>query len=156
MKNILFWQDIQGMMHIRIFFKKEQTGFLGYDDIVNNDKTNKFINIVFEIVLILSFAMNICCYEDKMVYMPAEKLFYFEKRTKYYKDKEEVYLVDGLYNDYGDWIDRSFYVICFKDGTKFNTDAFISEEETREKLLPVIEKYYDELLHVKTEDKIEN
>lgn len=147
----------------RIFFKKDQIGFLGYDDIVNNDKTNKFINMVFEIVLILSFAMNIwfscmniCCYEDKMVYMPAEKLFSFEKRTKYYEDIEEVYFVDGLYNDYGDWIDRSFYVICFKDGTRLNTDDFVSEEEAREKLLPVIEEYYDEVLHVKTEDEIRN
>lgn len=145
----------------RIFFKKDQTGFLGYDDIVNGEKSNKFMNMVFEIVLILCFAlnlwfscMNIRCYEDKMIYTPAETFLSFETETRYYKDITGVYQVEGLYNDYGDWIDRSFYVICFNDGTRFNTDYYIDEEEAREDLLPVIEEYYDELLLVKTEDEI--
>ena len=141
--------------------RKKQKEFLAYDEIANSKGTNKFLNIVFELVLIacLLFTvwfgnMNLACYEDRFVYNDGEKFLSFETETKYYKDITAVYHVDGLYNDFGDWIDRGFYIIVFNDGSTFNTDHCLYEDEARDGFLPVISDYYDEVIYVTTEDEI--
>lgn len=146
---------------IRLLSRKKQKEFLAYDEIANSKGTNKFLNIVFELVLIacLLFTvwfgnMNLACYEDRFVYNDGEKFLSFETETKYYKDITAVYHVDGLYNDYGDWIDRGFYIIVFNDGSTFNTDLCLYEDEARDGFLPVISDYYDEVIYVTTEDEI--
>lgn len=146
---------------IKLLSGKKKRELLAYDEIANGRGTNRFLNLVFEVILIASLVLSVwfgnmylACYEDRMVYNDGEKFMSFETETWYYEDITAVYHVDGAYNVYGDWIDRDFYVICFKDGSVYNTDGSLYEREVRDGLLPVIADYYDEVIWVTTEDEI--
>lgn len=146
---------------IRLLSGKKKRELLAYDEVVNGRGTNRFLNLVFELILIASLVISVwfgnmylACYEDRMIYNGGEEFMSFETETMYYDDITAVYHVDGAYNVYGDWIDRNFYVICFSDGTCFNTDGNLYENEVRDGLLPVISDYYDEVIYVTTEDEI--
>lgn len=142
---------------IMLLSGKKKRELLAFDEAVNERGGHFVLAIILAASLLLSAwfgSMYLACYEDRFEYNDSEKFLSFETKAKYYKDITAVYHVDGQYNDYGDWIDRAFYVICFKDGTTFNTDGTIDEDEAREGFLPVIADYYNEVIYVTTEDEI--
>ena len=82
----------------------------------------------------------------------SESDFKFEFERYNYNDVEEIYKVDGVYNEYTDEImDVEAYVIRFKNGD-VNTYDYLELQQVEDTLLPQICKYYQgEIRHVKSD-----
>lgn len=59
----------------------------------------------------------------------------------------------GVYNDYGHFIARPSYVLEFEDGTVWNSDGFISVKEVEEYVLPLLDFYYKDIIHIEARNK---
>lgn len=123
-----------------------------YDEIMNSKNVSKFANIVFGIAiifaLVITVVLSVCStgfYEDRLVFNDGEEMISFEMDTCYYKDLDKVIYSEGVYNDFGDFIDRPSYLLTFEDGTVWDSDGFTSVEVVEEEILPILEGYYDEI-----------
>ena len=84
-----------------------------------------------------------------MIYDKGDSLFYAEMKTTQFENITAVYYSEGVYNDYGDYIARPSYLIQFEDGTVWDSDGFTTVRKTEEKILPLLEPYYDEVIKIK-------
>lgn len=143
-----------------LFMKHKKKEILEFDEILNTEKSNGTVEIMFYVfsiftivMLIAILQMSIRFYDDHMMYDSGYELF--AKDVRYdYADIEEIYLVDGLYNDYGDWIDRSHYMLKLKDETIVDLDMVAPNDVMKQKILPLFEEYASEIQHVKSEEEV--
>ena len=125
---------------------------LEYEALTNMGLADKLANIVFAVsifgmlfLLVLMLKEFTAFYEERMEFVTAE--------VCYYKDLEAVIYSEGVYNDYGDYIDRPSYLLCFADGTVWDSDGYTSVEEVEEQILKVLQPYYTEIETVKSRNE---
>lgn len=92
--------------------------------------------------------MPTCFYEDYMTYKVEEDLIRLKAIVCLYEELEEVYYTQGVYNEYGDYINRPSYVLAFKDGSFWDSDTGISVKDVETHILPLLEDYYDEIVTI--------
>lgn len=145
----------------KLFNKNDVSKAIEYDKILNSTVSKKISYIFFEIILIVVIVFfvymingNLKVYDEYMLYKSDD--FLSEEYEEYRFDElEDVYHIDGRYNDYGDWIERDSYVLLFTDGTMFDTDCILaSKNDIEENFIPIIKVYVDEIKNVKSEKNI--
>lgn len=77
-------------------------------------------------------------YDDRCVYA-ADDLWAFESFP--WDDVEAVYHISARYNEYGDRIERSSYVLLLKDGRQLDLDGTCTEAETRQLVFPLLPEH---------------
>ena len=128
----------------RLLRRTQAQEVLAFDEIINGRGINRFAGILFGVTLALSLFGSlllpfgtVCFYPDRLAYWEAELPL---NRQEYrYEEILGVYRMEGRYNDYGDWIDRSSYGVKFRDGTLLDFDWFmVDEEEVEARVLPLL------------------
>lgn len=125
---------------------------LEFDDIIND---TPFIRRLSAVVFALFVGASVFCgvmsscntmrlYETCGEYTP--DMFVFEEFQ--YSEITAIYYVEVQHNSYGDEIDRPYYVLTLKDGTFIDLDGYASARETEEKVLPLLEPYGLEIIHL--------
>lgn len=102
--------------------------------------------------LVLPFASTVF-YPQYMAYRDGDTLLPLEKNSFNYKDIKTVYYSEGIYNDFGEFIDRPSYLLEFEDGTVWDSDCLCSIEEVERFVLPIIENYYKEIEIIEDRNK---
>ena len=92
--------------------------------------------------------------EDSVTWGTEESIISVRITEEKYSGIENIYFCRGLYNDFGDYIARSHYIITFRDGEMLNLDAYTSTKKTEKYVLPVIEKYCGGIVEVEDSGKI--
>lgn len=153
--GIALRRSIAERMQIKQYQKLEM-----YDDILNTKRTNWFANVTFGISIVVSMILlitiTVCTtsfYEDRLVYNAGEKMLSMNWETCYYSDLEQVIYSQGVYNDYDEYIERPSYLLCFSDGTVWDSDGFTTVETVEEKILSILESYYEEIQEVKARNE---
>lgn len=144
---------------VSIWLSKDKKSARDFSEILLPPKTKKAVRIL----TLLAFSFAVCfsffielsgvkCYEEYMLCNVSESDFKFEFERYNYNDVEEIYKVDGVYNEYTDeTMDVEAYVIRFKNGD-VNTYDYLELQQVEDTLLPQICKYYrGEVRHVKSD-----
>lgn len=148
--GIAFRRKIAG-----VFIKKKAQEILDFDDIFNSNATNKlakgacYVTFVLSLVAVVAILhMNVRFYSDHLIYASGESVFSKPERYEY-SDIEEIYCVEGRYNDWDEWIDRGSYILKIKDGTLIDLDEFASKKETEKRIIPIIDEFVPDIKYVK-------
>ena len=88
-----------------------------------------------------------------MVYNTGELLIPIDESCNY-QDLKTVYYSKGLYNVYGDFIDRPSYLLEFSDGRVWDSDGFTSIEVCEEHILPLLEEYYEKIEQIESRNEL--
>ena len=127
----------------RILKGKSAQTAIEMDKLVNSRTLNRFIYVFFALVLAFSlFAtfMIMSChalfYENSFKYTNEEGIWQYSEYS--YSDIESVYYMKSRYNDYGEVINRSSYVLEMNDGGILDFDAFTTNEEAEETIIPFL------------------
>ncbi len=122
---------------------------INFSKLLISKGVRKFALIVFVISVIISliFAVlimraNVRFYDNKIAFSYGE----FGEKTKNhtYEEIDSVYFIKARYNVYDERIERSSYVILFKDKTSVDLDGFATVEQTENQVLPLLkEKGFD-------------
>lgn len=130
----------------RLLRRKNANMLLELEDIFNPHSTRMFGLICTVITLLLSVVgtvlvggIGVWFYEDHLVDAVENP---FDRVERAYVDITDIYHVQGLINDFGDPIDRDFYVLKFEDGSFVNLDGSTTSKETEIYLLPLLEEYH--------------
>lgn len=141
--------------HVRRLLQKTYQENSAFDKLLNPPWVELFARSVFGAALVIMLFMCVCTsfmstrfYKEYMTYEDGEELIPGEPVSCSYADLKAVYYSEGLYNDFGDFIDRPSYLLEFADGTVWDSDAYISVEETEIYVLPLLKSYYDEIVHI--------
>lgn len=102
------------------------------------------VSITLFLNLVLPFTST-SFYPQHMTYRDGNTLFSLEKNDFNYKEIKSVYYSEGIYNDFGEFIDRPSYLLEFKDGSVWDSDCICSIEEVEEYILPIIESNYEKI-----------
>ena len=140
---------------VKLTNKKEWEKELAFDDILNSKAVNRAAHVAFGITfgVCLFFMVIFSCassrfYTNRMVYDDAENFPLLHPVTYFYEDIDTVYHIAGRHNDFGDYIGRGSYVLCFQDGAVIDLDGTLFENETRKHVLPLLEPYIDDVIDV--------
>lgn len=158
--------SIFGAMHFRVGLshftgrtKKETVE--AYDEIFYGRRTSLlvkgmwFASFVFMLFLVVCLTVATPRFYGTYLMYTDEEATFFPQLCKYdYSEIDKVYYMEGRYNDDGDYIDRSSYVIQFKDGVMFDFDGWCSDSETAENIIGLIKPYCGEIVKVKSERDI--
>lgn len=154
--GIAFGNDVRKKLHKKLY---QESGSL--DEMVNPkwvfvlSKTIFVISLVFMLYeCVCTSFMGVAFYEDFMRYDEEGKVIPTKATIFYYEDLEKVYYSEGIYNDFGNFIDRPSYLVEFEDGMIWDSDGNISVEQFEEHILPILEPYYDELEKIKSRDEL--
>ena len=111
------------------------------DEMVNSKKSNVFLSIIFGLLFAGSLAACVAfasscpaVYEDRVSY--SEVPFVYEDYR--FDEIKEVYHIDARYNDYGDRIERSSYILVMSDGRVFDLDCSVTDGQFEKIILPVL------------------
>ena len=132
-----------------------------FDKLINPAWAEPFARIVFVVALggmlflcfCLSFAST-AFYKEHMTYNEGEALLPTEITTCYYAELKQVYYSEGVYNDYGDSINRPAYLFEFEDGTVWNSDGFTSVKEVEEHIHSIVDLYYKQIVRIKARNAL--
>lgn len=114
------------------------------DEMVNSKGVNIFANIVFVISAIFGLAMSI--------FIPSESVLFYEDRFKYceetpyvfeecyYSEIDSVYHIDARYNDFGDRIDLSSYVVIMKNGKQIDFYGYTTDKNAEKTAIPLFKE----------------
>jgi len=114
------------------------------DEMVNSKGVNIFANIAFVVFALFSLVGTIM--------VPSESVLFYEDRFKYceetpyvfeecyYSEIDSVYHIDARYNDFGDRIDNSSYVVVMKDGKQIDFYATADDKEVEKKAIPLFKE----------------
>ena len=147
---------------MKIVNRKSWKRELDFDDILNSRAVSKMANVAFGIVfavclfgsVVFSFASP-KFYDTYMIYDDGQKFPLLNPVLYKYDNIDTVYHIAGRYNEFGDYIDRGSYVICFNDGSTIDFDVVISENETEKFVLPILENYIGEVTELNSDRNIE-
>lgn len=144
----------------KITRRKNYKKAMEYDEILNSEKLYRFTYVVFAISVIFSIiatvSLSVCTtgfYKDHLTFHSGEEMISFQFDSCNYNDLKEVIYSEGVYNDYGDFIDRPSYLFIFSDGTVWDSDGFTSVEKVEKEILPIIEGYYNEIRTVESRNE---
>lgn len=146
---------------ISIRLNKNPHEALNFADLKHSSVWSKETGILAAVVMVLSLAIYgllfqpyIKCYDEYMIVNVTEEFLPEYKRFEY-KDVRAIYHVDGRYNVYGDYIDRSSYILRF-DECDIDTDGYMfSEEAIQNEFLPLFDQYIERVQYVDTDKDIE-
>lgn len=143
---------------------KQKEYFVDKDKLYNGKASDVLLRIVLCIILIISTYFSIVfplsetlVYEDKIVYDDASSFPFTNPKEYYYQDIKEVYYIEGRYNDYGNYIDRSSYIFCYKDGDyiDFDTAFGLSQEQIEKYVLPLSGYHKEDVVILKSDKDFE-
>lgn len=128
---------------------------------INPGWVEPFTRIVFGVVFVGSFALNILIvfmstsfYTTHMSFDASDALLRREQVTCEYSNLQNVYYSDGVYNDFGDFIDRPSYLLEFEGGIVWDSDGYMSVEDVERHVLPILNDYYDEIEHIEARNNL--
>ncbi len=127
---------------IPLINRKNAKTQLEFDDIINHSvAVDRFAKIVFIIAAVFSLTFGvlmatdtIAFYHDRVVYKPAT----FSVEEVPYSEINAIYHIDARYNDFGERLERSSYVIAFDNGSLLDLDGYATPEQTESKILPTL------------------
>ena len=126
-----------------------------FEKLTNPKWLDPFANGVFALTFVGMLLMTVCTtcmstrfYENYMVYNTGENFIPVDT-TCDYDELTKVYYSEGLYNDYGDFIERASYLLEFSNGSVWDSDGFTSVEVVEEHILPLLEEYYEQVEYIK-------
>ncbi len=144
-----------------ILYPRKKEKILLVDSMFNSKNVSAFAYVVFIITLIATIAVTglgsvdgISFYDDHLTYSKSENVLNYSLDNVSYEDIDKIYKIEGRYNDYGDYISRASYIICFKDGTSLDLDGYTSVKTTEKQILPILEKHTGEPIHLKSDRDI--
>ena len=123
------------------------------DPVANGIFAFTFVGMLFMTVCMT--CMSTRFYDEHMIYNTGESLIPVNT-TCNYEDLTKVYYSEGLYNDYGDYIERASYLLEFSDGSVWDSDGFTSVEVVESYVLPVLEEYYEQVEYIKERNELIN
>jgi len=136
----------------RIVEGKKAQQKIDQDEMLNSKGVNVFATVVFIIAFVACLCFSLLVpslvlkvYDDRMEGCETTP-FVFEKY--YYNEIEAVYHIDARYNEYGDRIERPSYVVVMKDSRVLDFDVYVSDKETKEKMMPIFEKNDIEIVYL--------
>lgn len=125
--------------------KDEYKTFMEKDMLYNGKGVNRFCVVFACIVAVLCIYFSVVftlsqplLYEDKIIYDDCESFPFLNPREYKFDDLTDVYYIKGRYNDYGDYIGRSSYIFCYKDGDYIDSDWSFSNNQVEEYILPIL------------------
>lgn len=131
------------------------------DEMINPGWIEPFARVIFVICLlggllgnVESALMSTRFYETHMSYDLGKNLIKRNLETYKYENIKNVYYSEGVYNDYGDYIDRPSYLIEFENGRVWDSDGYIEIEEVEEYVLPIISEYYDAIVQIEARNDL--
>lgn len=133
-------------------FRKNVDSWLSLDAMENSNKVNVVSHALFGILMVVCLFFTCIFiaavprfYTDRMVYDDAAKFPFLNPVTYAYEDIERVCYIEGRWNVYDELVERGSYILLFADGTAVDLDSTISEKQTVEQVLPLLESYIDEV-----------
>ena len=134
----------KGLM--KLLYPKRAKSMIERDEMKNSKSVNTLAGCAFIAASAFAvFAFTMIClpavrvYDDRFDTADEENIF--EREEFLFSDIDVIYRISARYNDYGDRIERGSYVITTRDGRRFDLDSGLSEKQTREELLPMLEGY---------------
>lgn len=141
---------------IKLFRRKKAEKILAYDELTNGRGVQIFANSLFIISLIgmilftvTFFSSNTYFYQKHMTFCTFGSFLPESVENCDYEDLEQIIYSEGLYNDYGEFIERPGYTFVFADGIVWDSDGSTSVKVVEEHILPLLDGYYDEIEKVK-------
>ena len=129
----------------RLLRRKNAKALLELEDIFNPRGTRAFSLICTIVTWLLGVVgtvlvggMGVWFYEGHLIEASENP---FDRVEYAYADITDIYHVQGLTNDVGEYIDRDFYVLKFVDGSFVNLDGSASAKEIEEYALPLLKDY---------------
>lgn len=134
----------KGLM--KLLYPKRAKSMIERDEMKNSKSVNTLAGCAFIAASAFAvFAFTMIClpavrvYDDRFDTADEENIY--EREEFLFSDIDVIYRISARYNDYGDRIERGSYVITTRDGRRFDLDSGLSEKQTREELLPMLEGY---------------
>lgn len=132
--------------------RKNYDKAMDYDELVNTRGVDKFSKITFAAVMIFTIVMSLSLlsydsvfYKDYLKYSVDDGMISIREATCYYENLEKIIYSEGVYNEFGDYIDRPAYLLCFSDGKVWNSDNFVTLKTMEENILPIVKNYVEEI-----------
>ena len=132
-----------------------------FDHLTNPKWVEILARTIFSVTLVGTLFVCFCTsfmstrfYEEHMTYNDGEEFIPVGTTTCYYSELKNVYYSEGVYNVYGDYIDRPSYLFEFEDGTVWDSDGCTSVEAVEEHILPLIDSYYDEIKIIEARNEL--
>lgn len=136
----------------KLLRQKEYQKAIEFDSLVNGNFVNQFSMIAFVCSILFAvfifgqfITSNTAFYEDRLKFGSEEELIAIQKETYLYEDIKEIIYSKGVYNDYNEYIDRPSYLLVFENGTVWDSDVYTSVEVVEQKILPLLDSYYEEI-----------
>ena len=147
---------------VRRFLQKEiyEEG-IKIEKMINPKWIEPFARVIFLICLlggvlgnVETALMSTRFYETHMSYDLGEDFLKRNLETYEYEKIKNVYYSEGVYNEYGDYIDRPSYLIEFEDGEVWDSDGFMRVEDVEENILPILSEYYDSIIQIESRNDL--
>jgi hypothetical protein len=137
----------------KTFFRKKAQNLLSFDSITNGKWVNRFFLVLTDIVVVIStlfimFTVNCNLTFRENGFVDKSAILSMSGPLIKYDEVKAVYLVNARINDFGDRAEGQSYVIVLKDGTSYDLFNFTSAEETKEKILPILERKNIEIKNI--------
>ncbi len=144
-----------------LVLRRKANPIIDFDKISTPKAINGLAYGFFAVVTVLTIVLSscsLCCsalfYEDRVKFPASDVEFTLEMVTKKYSEIDKIFFVEARYNEYGDRIERSSYVLKFNDSTMLDLDGYTSVEETETFILSLLPKDI-EITYVDSERNIE-
>lgn len=145
----------------RILEKETFEEGLRLEKMINPRWIEPFARIVFIIAFVGCFVTNVqvafCStsfYDTYLSFDVDEDFFGGEFAICEYGKLQKVYYSNGVYNDYGDFIDRPSYLLAFEDGVVWDSDGFMDVVDVETHVLPILKEYYDEIEYIEARNDL--
>lgn len=143
---------------IPLVFRGDAEQMADIDRLCNSGPLNVFATVLTALVTaaVLFFGFLFVAaaprfYTDSMVWDDAAKFPLLNPVTYAYEDVEQVYYIEGRINVYDELVERGSYVLVFADGKAIDLDGSLSEKQTKEHVLPLLDPYIDEVITYPTD-----
>ena len=143
---------------IPLVFRDDAEKMASIDALCNGGPINVIANVLATLITVavlffgfVSTGATARFYTDRMVWDNAAKFPLLNPVTYAYEDIEQVYYVEGRINAFGELVERGSYVLVFKDGSAVDLDGNLTEQQTVEHVLPLLESYVDEVITCPTD-----
>lgn len=145
----LIWAGLPAIFGYFVFQRRIQKLLGGSVDFLDALKPHPWINrlaaVIFAAATVGSAVLCIWLSGNSMRFYADRGIYCTEEdsaREFAYSEVQDIYFIRSRYNDYGNRVDRSSYVIVLADGTRIDLDASTSLEKQRqivEELFPALE-----------------
>ena len=142
---------------IDFLFKNRAAAIIRRDRMKNGRGTDIIARISFVLcfgiavsIMIYMIGFSVRFYDDRLE-LPGTNSAPFNYVEYGYDEIDAIYHIIARYNDYGERVERSSYVIKLKNGRIFDLDGFVPEKEVEQVVIPLLSGYDVEYPEVDSE-----